>query len=379
MSRLNFKIEATAPGTRARAGRFHTLHGDVQTPVFMPVGTQATVKSQTVESLKKTGSSVLLANTYHLMLRPGKEVFEKFGGIHRFMNWDGPVLTDSGGFQIFSLPHAVNMKEEGARFKSYIDGKTFLVSPETSIEMQKAIGSDIMMVLDQCIPSTSDFAAAHAAMEKTHRWAIRSLEARGDSKQALFGIVQGACFRELRQESAEFLRTLPFDGLAIGGLAVGETKAEREDFCEWTASHMPEDLPRYLMGVGTPIDILEAVHRGVDMFDCIIPGAFGQRGGAFTPRGKIQLRRTAYKFSEDPIDASCDCDTCRIYTRAYLHHLHKADEVLGWHLIAQHNIHFYHRMMKDIRTSILQGTFLSLYNEKRLLLGRSDDSDPIDA
>jgi queuine tRNA-ribosyltransferase len=325
MSRLKFNLQKEARGSRARAATFQTMHGEVQTPVFMPVGTQATVKAQTVDTLKATGSSVLLANTYHLLLRPGPEVFRKFGGIHRFMNWDGPVLTDSGGFQIFSLPKERAMNEEGARFQSYVNGDFYMLSPESSIDTQKAIGSDIMMVLDQCIPSTAGFDEAKAAMELTHRWALRSLAARGESPQALFGIVQGACHHALRQQSAEFLREQPFDGLAIGGLAVGETHAERYEFTGFVTDHLPKNLPRYLMGVGTPIDILEAVHRGVDMFDCIIPGQLAQRGVAFTKRGKLLLRRTTHKFSEEPLEAGCDCACCKDYSRAYLHHLVKSD------------------------------------------------------
>ncbi|AHF89842.1 queuine tRNA-ribosyltransferase [Opitutaceae bacterium TAV5] len=376
MSRLRFTLENTAPGSQARAAAFHTLHGPVKTPVFMPVGTQATVKSQTVETLKTAGASVLLANTYHLLLRPGPEVFEKFGGIHRFMNWDRPVLTDSGGFQIFSLPHSRAMNEEGARFQSYVDGAFHLLSPESSIRMQKTIGSDIMMVLDQCIPSTAPHAQARAAMELTHRWAVRSLAARGDSPQALFGIVQGACHRDLREQSAAFLRELPFDGLAIGGLAVGETHDERYAFTGLVTACLPQNLPRYLMGVGTPLDILEAVHRGVDMFDCIIPSQVAGRGLAFTSHGRLQLRRTVYKFSEEPLDAACDCAACRSYSRAYLHHLVKADEHLGWHLLGLHNMTFYHRLMAEMRTRILDGTFAGYYESKRIDLTRTDEDHP---
>lgn len=340
----------------------------------MPVGTQATVKSQTVDSLKITGSRVLLANTYHLYLRPGAQVFRQFGGIHRFMNWDGPVLTDSGGFQIFSLPNHRQMNEEGARFQSYLDGKMHLFSPEESIGMQKAIGSDIMMVLDQCIPSTAEYPEALAAMGLTHRWAKRSLQARGDSPQALFGIVQGACFEELRRQSADFLTQMPFDGFAIGGLAVGETKSQREDFTELTAALLPRELPRYLMGVGTPIDILEAVHRGVDMFDCIIPSQIAQRGGVYTSTGRLQLRRTIYKYADEPLDPDCTCATCKSYSRAYLHHLHKAEENLGWTLVTQHNLTFYHRLMREIRESILAGSFLSYYQKRREELAISDNT-----
>ena len=342
----------------------------------MPVGTQATVKAQTVESLKLTGTRVLLANTYHLLLRPGPAVFQRFGGIHRFMNWDGPVLTDSGGFQIFSLPRFREMDEDGARFQSYVDGTTHLLSPESSIAMQQAIGSDIMMVLDQCIPSTASYAEAETAMELTHRWAERSLRARDDSPQALFGIVQGACHPNLRKKSAAFLRRLPFDGLAIGGLAVGETHRERYDMTDLVTDYLPTTLPRYLMGVGTPIDLLESVHRGVDMFDCIMPSQLAQRGVVFTSQGKLRLRRSVYKFLEAPLDAQCDCQTCQHYSRAYLHHLIKADEVLGWHLLGLHNLTFYHRLMREMRDSILRDDFLSYYEKMRSELVRSDEENP---
>ncbi len=376
-SRLNFHLEAQAAGSRARAGRFRTLHNEVLTPLFMPVGTQATVKGQLTETLAEAGSQILLANTYHLLLRPGAEVFRRIGDIHRFMRWEKSVLTDSGGFQIFSLPHSRSMSEEGAVFQSYIDGKTILLSPEVSIETQRAIGSDIMMVLDQCIPSTADEAAARAALGITQRWAARSLAARGDSAQSMFAIVQGALFRELRRESAEGLMTMPFDGFAIGGLAVGEAKTEREDVCEFTAALLPEDRPRYLMGVGTPLDILEAVHRGVDMFDCIIPTQVAQRGAAFTSRGYLQLRRSVYKFSEEMLDPECACPTCAKYSRAYLHHLAKTGEHLGWQLLGQHNIYFYHQLMREIRASIFDGSFLELYRNKRAFLHETDLENPV--
>lgn len=376
MSRLNFTLEREASGSRARAARFTTLHGPVQTPIFMPVGTQATVKGQTIHTLKATGSNVLLANTYHLLLRPGPEVFKKIGGIHKFMNWDRPVLTDSGGFQIFSLPGSRRMNEDGARFQSYVDGDEHLLSPETSIAMQKAIGSDIMMVLDQCIPSTAGHEETTAAMELTHRWALRSLAARGDSPQAMFGIVQGACHADLRKKSAEFLRNQPFDGLAIGGLAVGETPEQRYEFTGVVTEHLPKNLPRYLMGVGTPLDILEAVHRGVDMFDCIIPSQLAQRGTVFTSQGRLHLRRAAFKFAEVPLDPNCPCQACREHTQAYLHHLIKSDELLGWHLLSIHNLTFYHRLMAAMRESILQDAFLPFYERMRVELARGDELHP---
>jgi len=376
-SRLDFRLEAVATGSRARAATFRTLHNEVKTPLFMPVGTQATVKGQLTQALEDAGSQILLANTYHLLLRPGPEVFRQTGGIHGFMSWEKSVLTDSGGFQIFSLPHARAMSEEGAVFQSYLDGKTILLSPEVSIETQKAIGSDIMMVLDQCIPSTADEAAARAALGITHRWAARSLAARGDSPQSMFAIVQGALFPDLRRESAEGLCSMPFDGFAIGGLAVGEGRSAREDVCEFTAQLLPHDRPRYLMGVGTPLDILEAVHRGVDMFDCIIPTQVAQRGAAFTSRGYLQMRRGVYKFANETLDPECGCPTCARYSRAYLHHLTKTGEHLGWQLLGQHNLYFYHQLMREIRQSILEDRFLELYRAKREFLHATDAENPI--
>jgi len=377
---LGFQLEATAQGSRARAGRFRTQHNEVLTPLFMPVGTHATVRSQRVESLEASGSQILLANTYHLLLRPGLDVFRKMNGIHRFMNWNKSVLTDSGGFQIFSLPRSRKMTEEGAQFQSYIDGERILLTPELSIAAQQAIGSDIMMVLDQCVPGTVDHTEAKRAMELTTRWALRSLkahEAKHDSTQALFAIVQGACFNDLRSESAKQLTDLPFDGFALGGLAVGESKAQREDIAAFAAELLPAHLPRYLMGVGTPIDLLEAVHRGLDMFDCIMPTAMAQQGVVFTSRCRIDLRRGVYKFADERLDENCDCVTCENYSVAYLHHLVKAREVLGWQLLGLHNIHFYHQLMKNMRKHILQGTFEDYYKATKPWLEATDNLRPV--
>lgn len=375
-SRLHFHLDARATGSRARATTFRTLHSEVRTPLFMPVGTQATVKAQLTETLEDAGSEILLANTYHLLLRPGPEVFRRTGGIHRFMSWERSVLTDSGGYQIFSLPHSRAMSEEGARFRSYIDGSTILLSPELSIETQIAIGSDIMMALDQCIPATADEPAARAALGITERWAVRSLTARADSAQSLFAIVQGALFPHLRRASAALLGDLSFDGFAIGGLAVGEAKSEREDLCELTAELLPQDKPRYLMGVGTPLDMLEAVHRGIDMFDCIIPTQFAERGTVFTSRGQMRIGRGVYKFSDAPLDPACACPTCMRYSRAYLHHLAKTGEALGIQLLGQHNLYFYHQLMRDMRASILADRFLDLYRERREFLHAADIDHP---
>ena len=375
-SRLHFRVEATASASHARACRFRTLHGEVLTPLFMPVGTQATVKGLTVEDLEAAGSHVLLANAYHLLLRPGTDVFRRFGGIHSFMNWRRSVLTDSGGYQVFSLPNDRVITEDGAVFRSYVDGARVILSPERSIETQLAIGSDIMMAMDVCVPSTSDHSTAAAAMHRTHRWAERSLEARDDAAPALFGIVQGACFEDLRHASAAHLTRLPFDGFAIGGLAVGEGKPERERFTALTAALLPRDLPRYLMGVGTPLDLVEAVERGVDMFDCIIPSMLARQGTAFTSTGRLNLYRGCYKLAEEPVDAECGCQTCTDYSRAYVHHLIKASEALGWQLIAKHNIRFYHDLMSRMRAHIVADTFAEWRDDQRLILARGDEDNP---
>lgn len=365
MFRTQFRTEASAQGSRARAGRFKTLNGEILTPLFMPVGTQASVRNVNADVLDNSGSQILLANTYHLFLRPGKEVFDKLGPIHTFMKWKGSVLTDSGGYQVFSLSDSRRITEEGVTFRSYVDGTEHLLSPETSIGMQRSIGSDIMMAMDVCIPSTSEFKESEDAMEQTHRWALRSIEARGDSPQSIFGIVQGACHEKLRKKSAQFIASLPFDGLAIGGLAVGETKEERERFTEVVTSFLPDDRPRYLMGVGTPIDLLEAVHRGVDMFDCIIPTQLAEQGVVFSSVGRLQLGRGVYKFANEPLDPNCHCPTCKTHSRAYLHHLVKTCEPLSTQLLGAHNIYFYHQLMRNIREAILAGNFLSFYNEWR--------------
>lgn len=377
--RLPFELLAESTDSRARATRFETLHGTVETPIFMPVGTVATVRAQHPDQLKRINARVLLANTYHLLLRPGVEVFERFGGIHRFMNWDRAVLTDSGGFQIFKLENSREISEEGARFRSYIDGDLIMLSPEKSIAVQKAIGSDIMMVLDQCIPSTCDRILAEEALERTTRWAKRSFEARGDSRQSLFGIIQGARFEDLRTRSAREITEIPFDGFAIGGLAVGEERPVREDMIEHTTALMPRLKPRYLMGVGTPIDLLEAVHRGVDMFDCILPTAFAQQGVAFTSRGKVDLRRGVYRLSQDSLDSQCSCETCRSYSLAYLHHLIRSKEVLGWQLVGAHNLQFYFDLMANIRTAIRDDSFARFYRETKPVLEAVDPEFPIRA
>lgn len=370
---FSFNLYNTDSNSNARAGEFVTPHGAVKTPVFMPVGTLATVKSLNQADLISLGAQIILGNTYHLFLRPGVEVFEKSKGIHQFMNWQKPVLTDSGGFQIFSLPRSRQMTEEGAMFQSYIDGSLHNISPEKSMQIQNAIGSDIMMVLDECINSTSTFERTQEAMELTHRWALRSLaehrvltkknEDLGRSYQALFAIVQGGVFKDLRKTSADFLTQNDFNGFAIGGLAVGESKAEREDMTEVVTALLPKNKPRYLMGVGTPLDLLEAIRRGVDMFDCIIPTKMAQQGNAYTSKGLVKVAHADYKFSDEPLDTSCSCSTCKNYSKSYLHHLTKCREVLGWHLISYHNLYFYQRLMEGARAAILENRYLNFYKE----------------
>ena len=370
--RLHFTLEATAENSSARAARFTTQHHEVLTPTFMPVGTHAAVRSQRREDLLESGAQVLLANTYHLLLRPGLEIFEKFGGIHGFMNWPRAVLTDSGGFQIFSLPGSRTLCEDYAEFTSYTDKALIRLSPERSIEAQKIIGADIMMALDQCVPSTVEHAAARSAMQLTHRWAERSLAARGDSPQALFGIVQGASYQDLRIESAKTIAQMPFDGYAIGGLAVGESSAQREDCTATVTELLPRHSPRYLMGVGTTRDLLEAVHRGVDMFDCILPTSLAKQGVAFTSLGRRDLRRAAYRGMEGPIDPTCRCYTCKTYSIAYLFHLQRVHETTGWQLLGLHNIHFYLQLMRTMREHILAGTWANFYRAQRDVLDARD-------
>jgi queuine tRNA-ribosyltransferase len=363
-SPLGFELQAQDP-TGARAGLMLTRRGPVQTPAFMAVGTHAHVRNLSIEDVKASGAPIMLGNTYHLMLRPGVEVFRRFGGIHRFNAWERPVLTDSGGFQIFSLPGDREVTEKGAQFRSYWDNSRQLLSPERSVEVQQAIGSDIMMVLDVCIDSTTDEAGTRAAMERTHRWAQRSLAQRdaGDSTQALFAIVQGGVHPELRRQSAAFLTAHPFDGFAIGGLAVGETRDERESMTELCTALLPGDRPRYLMGVGTPIDLVEAVRRGVDMFDCIIPTKMAQQGYGYTFGGQLRVTRQEYRLDEGPLCTECDCPVCATYSRAYVHHLLKGKHQLGSRMLGLHNLRHYQLLMGRMREAILAGRFAALYSE----------------
>ncbi len=371
-SPLRYERLATA-SSGARAGLLHTRRGVTPTPVFMPVGTHAHVRSLTAAEVSSAGATICLANTYHLLLRPGTQVLERFGGVHRFMGWPGAVLTDSGGFQIFSLPGDRVIDETGARFKSPYDNHVHLVSPETSIATQQSIGSEIMMVLDVCIPSTSGREETREALDRTHRWAVRSLKARDakDTGQAVFAIAQGGLFEDLRSESAATLTAHPFDGFAIGGLAVGETRDQLYAMAGHTARLLPQDKPRYLMGVGTPIDLVECVHRGVDMFDCIIPGKLAQQGYAYTFEGQLRVTRSEYRLEDAPLDATCLCPVCRTYSRAYLRHLAHGNHALASRLLTVHNIWHYQALMARMRQAILEGRWDAEYKTLVELLSPS--------
>ncbi|HVO20282.1 MAG TPA: tRNA guanosine(34) transglycosylase Tgt [Anaeromyxobacter sp.] len=356
---MPFALHPPAPGYSgpARRGTLTTPHGAVETPCFMPVGTRASVTGLTPEDLRAVGAPIILGNTYHLLLRPGPEAFRRLGGIHRFMRWDGPVLTDSGGFQIFSLARDRSVGEEGASFRSYVDQRVHLLSPESSMEMQAALGSDVAMVLDVCIDSGAPRAQVRAAMERTHRWALRSLAAPRPPGQALFAVVQGGLDLELRSESAAFLSRHPFDGFAIGGVAVGDTRGERAEVVARSAATLPPERPRYLMGVGTPPDVLEAIGQGVDMFDCVLPTTLAWQGTAFTSRGRVRLTRSDHRLREETLDPACLCPTCRLYSRAYLHHLVKCREPLGPRLLSVHNLAHYQDLLAGARAAIEAGTY----------------------
>jgi len=358
MSRL-FKLAKTCPGTRARAGTLITPHGSVPTPVFLPVGSQGTVKTLTPDDLKSLGVGMILANTYHLYLRPGVEIIGKLGGLHKFMAWEGPILTDSGGFQVFSLGHLRRVSDEGALFRSHIDGSEHFLTPELAIDLQEKLGADIIMVLDECPPYGDDFESIRRAMERSHLWAEKCKRRHKKRAQALFGIVHGGTFAELRHQSADFITSLDFPGYAIGGLSLGEPKEVMHDMLDETVALLPEDRPRYLMGVGSPEDLVECVARGVDMFDSALPTRLGRNGAVFTQRRRYNIGNARFKTKKGPIDPDCDCYTCRTFSAAYVHHLFKAQELLAYRLATVHNVRFITRLMEQIRRSILNGTFSS--------------------
>lgn len=331
----------------------------------MPVGTYGAVKTLAPDELKTLGAQILLGNTYHLFLRPGLELLKKFGGLHRFMNWDRPILTDSGGFQVFSLAQSRKMSEEGVRFRSHLNGDEIFLTPELCAQIQQTIGSDIAMVLDECVALPATEKKLNEAVTLSYRWAKRFLEVPRLDGQAIFGIVQGGTSLPLRKQSLELTQSLPIDGLALGGLSVGEPHHEMVEVLDGLKSLLPPALPHYLMGVGTPRDLLEAVRCGVDMFDCVLPTRNARNGGFFTDDGLLNIRNSEYRFDETPIDPSCQCETCRHYSRAYLRHLFQIKEILGCRLATTHNLHYYLRFMDRMRSAIEQGTFSSLYSSLR--------------
>jgi len=363
MSKSIFTQHQRSSQCDARRGEVATKHGMVQTPVFMPVGTQASVKAVTVENLVDIGAQIILGNTYHLFIRPGHALIERFGGLHGFMNWDRPILTDSGGFQIFSLKDLATITEEGATFRSHLDGSKKFLSPEDAVKVQESLGSDIMMCLDTCIPYPADRSQTVESTALTGRWARRCREAHRKKEQLLFGITQGGMYPELRKESAETLIEIGFDGYAIGGLSVGESKQQMHDMTEATVAHLPDEQPVYLMGVGTPEDLVEGVWRGVDMFDCVMPTRNARNGTLFTSSGKVVIKNSRHREDQAPVDERCGCYTCRNYSRAYLRHLFVSREILAYHLNTIHNLYYYLNLMQEIREAIEKDSFASFRND----------------
>ena len=354
---MKIKYELLKNDNKARRGKLHTNYGTYDTPMFMPVGTLANVKTLMPEEIKAMNAGVILSNTYHLWLRPGEDIIDHAGGLHKFMNYDGPILTDSGGFQVFSLAKPKDITEEGVNFKSHIDGKKLFLTPELSIQIQNKLDSDIAMSFDECIPFPASYEYAKASTERTLRWAKRGLATHSNPNQSLFGIVQGGEYTDLREWSAKETSKLPFDGFSIGGTSVGEDKDTMYKMIDDGIRYLPEDKPRYLMGVGDPIDIVEGVDRGIDMFDCVLPTRLARHGNAFTRNGKINIKNNKYKEDFKPIDESCDCYTCKNFTRAYVRHLITANETNGGRLLSIHNIRFLIKMTEEIRTSIENGNF----------------------
>jgi queuine tRNA-ribosyltransferase len=382
-----FELTATDKNTRARRGRLKTAHGVIETPAFMPVGTQGSVKAMSPRELLEVKAQIILGNTYHLFVRPGLEVIKHFGGLHRFMNWTGPILTDSGGYQVFSLAKLRKITEEGVAFQNHLDGTPTFISPEIAMEIQAALGSDIAMVLDECPPWPCEYDYAARSLEMTHRWAERCknittrhrerseaesgesmMSPRGPSTphrfarddQMVFGIVQGSAFEDLRRSSAQALAAMEFDGYAIGGVSVGESEAEMMQAVEWSEPHLPANKPRYAMGLGTPPQMLELIARGIDMFDCVLPTRLARNGTAFTAGGTLNLKNAEFTLQTGPVEEGCVCFACRDFTRGYIRHLIKAEEILGLRLLTMHNLHFYLDLMNRARRAIEDGTFAQL-------------------
>lgn len=364
MAAVTYEFIKKDSNSKARRGRIHTPHGTIETPVFMPVGTAATVKAMRPEEVKELGAEIILSNTYHLYLRPGHEIVKEAGGLHKFMNWDRPILTDSGGFQVFSLGPLRKITEEGVKFSSHIDGSKHMLTPEKAIEIQQALGSDIMMAFDECTPYPADWKYVKNSLERTTRWLQRCKDAwTNREEQALFGIMQGGMYKDLRRQSAEQIVELDLPGYAIGGLSVGEPREMMCEVLDDCVDLLPEDKPRYLMGVGSPDYLFEGVERGLDMFDCVLPTRIARHGMAMTSAGKLNIKNAKFERDFTPLDHECDCYTCRNYSRAYLRHLFKSNEMLSSTLLSHHNLHFLVNTMANIRKAIEEDRFLEYKKE----------------
>lgn len=355
---FEFELIKECKETKARVGKLHTPHGIIETPIFMPVGTQATVKTMSPEELETIGAQIILSNTYHLYLRPGHDLVKEAGGLHKFMNWPHPILTDSGGFQVFSLGDLRTIKEDGVEFRSHIDGSKHFFSPEKVMEIENALGADIIMAFDECAPYPTSYEYALKALKRTTSWAKRCKEAHKRDDQALFGIIQGSTYQELRERSAKEITALDFPGYAIGGLSVGEPNEIMYNVLEYTTPLLPRSKPRYLMGVGAPDNIVEGIMRGVDMFDCVLPTRIARNGTVMTTKGKLVIRNASYAKDFRPLDQECNCYACRNYSRAYIRHLIKTNEILGFRLTTIHNLHFLLNLTREIRKAILEDRFL---------------------
>lgn len=361
---IRYELIKECKQSGARLGRLHTPRGVINTPIFMPVGTAATVKAMTPEELKDMDAEIILSNTYHLYLRPGHELIEKAGGLHKFMNWDKPILTDSGGFQVFSLGDLRKISEEGVEFRSHIDGSKHFLSPEKAMEIQNALGSDIMMAFDECAPYPADHDYVKKSLERTTRWAKRCKDAhKNPDTQALFGIVQGGMYKDLREQSVKELLALDFPGYSVGGLSVGEPKELMNEVLDYTVPLLPADKPRYLMGVGSPDALIDGVIRGIDMFDCVLPTRIARNGTCMTSQGKVVIKNAKYYDDFSPLDPECDCYTCRNYSKSYLRHLFKANEILSSRLLTTHNLYFLINLMKDVRQAIMDDRLLDFKEE----------------
>jgi len=386
MMKTNLRFKITATDNNARLGQIHTSHGVINTPAFIPVGTIATVKSMTVEELEEIGAEIILSNTYHLYLRPGHDVIRNLGGLHKFMNWQGPILTDSGGFQVFSLSPLRKISDEGVEFRSHLDGSTHFLTPELATQIQAALGSDIAMAFDECTPYPATKEYTLKSLQLTTKWAERCLEARdmntpltplnrGEASQALFAIVQGGVFKDLRMQGAEELISMNFDGYAIGGLSVGEPKELMYEMVNYTAPLLPKDKTRYLMGIGDLNDVLEAVAAGIDMFDCVMPTRNARNGTLFTSQGRISIKREEFKEDPNPLDPECSCYTCRNYSKAYLRHMYMSREILSMRLNTYHNLHFYLEFFRKMRDAIANGEFERFRKEQTPILRNNFHED----